>query len=117
MGAAVLLSFFLISCGRSSIAGTYENMGPVQGTKIEIKDDGTYIEWACESDMSGVDLQTADPNATIPMKCNQKSTGKWTLEGKVLQLAIYPYNFGVKPDKLFYNDVMYGGGTIEFLKK
>jgi hypothetical protein len=120
IAVSIVLSIVLISCGgasnKSSIAGTYENMGPATGNKFEIKSDGTYIEWECEMDISGIDLQTADPNAEIPMKCKEKSRGKWSLEGTVLHVEVWPYKFGVKPNKLFYNDTMYGKGTIEWTK-
>lgn len=124
---SVLTAVLLISScnsGQSSknndeptIVGTYENMGPAKGNKFEIKADGTYIEWECNIDMSGVDLQTADPNSETPMKCTEKSRGKWNLEGNVLHIEVWPYKFGVKPDRLFYNDTMYGSGTIEWTKK
>ncbi|MFM2155425.1 MAG: hypothetical protein RL516_174 [Bacteroidota bacterium] len=100
-----------------SIVGTYENIAYSSGSKIEIKADSTYIKWECKPDMSGVDLQTADPNAEIPMKCTEVKRGKWTLEGTVLHIDDWPYKFGVKPDRLYYNDTMYGKGTIEWTKR
>ena len=108
------------SKGNSSepaIVGTYENIAYSSGSKIEIKADSTYIKWECKPDMSGVDLQTADPNAEIPMKCTEVKRGKWTLEGAVLHIDDWPYKFGVKSDRLYYNDTMYGKGTIEWTKK
>ncbi len=124
---SVLTAVLLISScnsGQSSknndeptIVGTYENIAYSSGSRIEIKSDGTYIKSECKPDMSGVDLQTADPNAEIPMKCTEVNRGKWTLEANVLKIEDWPYKFGVKSDRLYYNDTMYGKGTIEWTKK
>jgi hypothetical protein len=107
---------FLVGCGDSgnSIVGTYKNG---YANKIEIKEDGTYIEYKCEPSVSMDELQTADPDSEGDMDCQVKSTGKWKLNGDKIEMDIYPYSFGVKEDRIFYNDMEYGGGTIEFIKE
>lgn len=116
-GVVMFLSFTIISCGESSnsIAGIYKNG---YFNQIEIKEDGTYIVSECEPSASNIDLLTADPNAEVPLTCKEQSRGKWTLKGNEIELpTCYPYTFGVKPRKLFYNDLIMGGGTIEYTKQ
>ena len=99
----------------NSIVGIYKN-GYLN--QIEIKEDGTYIISECNPSMSIEDLQTADPDAEAPLDCVEKSRGKWKLDGSEIQLpTYYPYTFGVKSGVLFYNDLQYGKGTIEFRKQ
>lgn len=115
------LSILLLGCKESNstqsstLVGIYENMGGAGGTKIEIKEDSTYIIWKCELDMTGIDLRTADPDKKIPLKCTQESTGKWVLNGDVISLDDYPYELGIKQDELFFNDQI--NGTIEYIKE
>jgi hypothetical protein len=115
-GAIIFASVILTSCGGSgdSIVGIYKN-GYLN--KIEIKEDGTYIISECSPSLSMEDLQTADPDAEAPLDCKEKSRGKWTLKGDKLEIKDYPYTFGVKSNMLFYNDLEYGGGTIEYIKQ
>jgi hypothetical protein len=115
-GAIIFASAILTSCGNSSdpIVGIYKNG---YYNQIEIKEDGTYIISECKPSMSIEDLQTADPNAEAPLDCKEKSSGKWKLNGDKLEIKDYPYTFGVKSDMIFYNDLMYGGGTIEYIKQ
>lgn len=118
--AAVFSAFLILTnCSssgskESSIAGMYINNS---SSKIEIKEDGSYIEWECEINISNVNIQTADPDAKLPTDCKIKSQGKWTLINNVLKVGFYPYEFGVKSDRLFYNDIQYGTGTIEYIKQ
>jgi hypothetical protein len=116
-GVIIFASAILTSCGNSSdssdpIVGIYKNGSFNQ---IEIKEDGTYIISRCEPSFTMEDLQTMDPNAEVPLDCKEKSRGKWKLKGDKLELDVKenPHTFGVKSNMIFYNDLMYGGGTIE----